>query len=119
MESEESKDQNTDEGVAPVEDFGVTESGGAGMISNDQWGGDAQWAGDTVAAPSLAPSANWTDTGIFRYNLVYILIILLIVFLPVGSGVMKALGDITNSKKLSLDQESNKNNPNTLKMISI
>ncbi|KAI3948802.1 hypothetical protein MKX01_022216 [Papaver californicum] len=60
-EPEETKDQEVDEGAAPV-DFGVTEYGGAGMISNDQWGaGDAQWAGDAVAAPALAAGADWTE----------------------------------------------------------
>ncbi|RZC61100.1 hypothetical protein C5167_022866 [Papaver somniferum] len=35
---DEAKDQETDEGAAPVAYFGV-----ADRISNDQWGGDTQW----------------------------------------------------------------------------
>ncbi|KAI3833640.1 hypothetical protein MKX03_022418 [Papaver bracteatum] len=52
----ETKDQEADEGAAPVANFGVTEYGGAGtmMISNDQCGGDAQWVGDAIAASALA-----------------------------------------------------------------
>ncbi|KAI3995392.1 hypothetical protein MKX01_040508 [Papaver californicum] len=63
-EPEEAKDQEVDESGAPVADFGVTEYGGAGMITNDQWGGDAQWPGDAVAAPALPGGADWTDAGV-------------------------------------------------------
>ncbi|XP_026395463.1 uncharacterized protein LOC113290141 isoform X2 [Papaver somniferum] len=37
---DEAKDQETNEGAAPVAYFGV-----ADRISNDQWGGDTQWEG--------------------------------------------------------------------------
>ncbi|MCL7037715.1 hypothetical protein MKW94_006004 [Papaver nudicaule] len=60
-EPEEAKDQEADEGAAPVAEYGVTEYGG-GMIGNDQWGGDSQWVGDAVAPPALA--ADWTDSGV-------------------------------------------------------
>ncbi|KAI3985248.1 hypothetical protein MKX01_039493 [Papaver californicum] len=63
-EPEEAKDQEVDESGAPVADFGVTEYSGAGMMANDQWAGDAQWASDAVAAPALAAGADWTDAGV-------------------------------------------------------
>ncbi|KAI3848710.1 hypothetical protein MKX03_025084 [Papaver bracteatum] len=52
-EHEEAKDEEADKGAAPVACFVVTEYGGAGMISNDQWGGNAPCAGD-------ATGADWT-----------------------------------------------------------
>ncbi|RZC85337.1 hypothetical protein C5167_041519 [Papaver somniferum] len=63
-EPEETKDQEADESGAPVAEYGVTEYGG-GMIANDNWGADGQWAGDAVAAPALAGGAEWaTDAGV-------------------------------------------------------
>ncbi|KAI3964372.1 hypothetical protein MKX01_024989 [Papaver californicum] len=65
-EPEEAKDQEVDESGTLVVDFGVTEYDGAGMIANDQWGGDAQWPGDAweSAAPPvdvtvIPPAAYW------------------------------------------------------------
>ncbi|KAI3902154.1 hypothetical protein MKW92_008563 [Papaver armeniacum] len=63
-EPEETKDQEADESGAPVAEYGVTEYGG-GMIANDNWGADTQWAGDAVAAPALAGGADWAaDAGV-------------------------------------------------------